>query len=94
MTALYAILAIICIGGILMGAYLIGFDDGVTAEQMRLRELDIIVKDSIIKAHEQEYRLHHHDDEDYPQQEQRHALTHADLAQMEQEAKNKQEKQA
>lgn len=34
MTALYAILAIICIGGILMGAYLIGFDDGVTAEQM------------------------------------------------------------
>ena len=35
MTALYAILAIICIGGILMGAYLIGFDDGVTAEQMR-----------------------------------------------------------
>ena len=35
MTALYAILTIICIGGILMGAYLIGFDDGVTAEQMR-----------------------------------------------------------
>ena len=43
MTALYAILAIICIGGILMGAYLIGFDDGVTAEQMR-RSLYIIDK--------------------------------------------------
>ena len=41
MTALYAVLAIICIGGILMGAYLIGFDDGVKAEQMR-RSLYII----------------------------------------------------
>ena len=44
MTALYAILAIICIGGILMGAYLIGFDDGVKAEQMR-RNLYIITLD-------------------------------------------------
>lgn len=43
MTALYAILAIICIGGILMGAYLIGFDDGVKAEQMQ-RSLYIIDK--------------------------------------------------
>ena len=43
MTALYAILAIICIGGILMGAYLIGFDDGVRAEQMR-RSLSIVDK--------------------------------------------------
>lgn len=43
MTALYAILAIICIGGILIGAYLIGFDDGVKAEQMR-RSLYIIDK--------------------------------------------------
>ena len=43
MTALYAILAIICIGGILMGAYLIGFDDGVKAEQMR-RSLYVIEK--------------------------------------------------
>lgn len=43
MTALYAILAIICIGGILVGAYLIGFDDGVTAEQMR-RSLYIVDK--------------------------------------------------
>ena len=44
MTALYAILAIICIGGILMGAYLIGFDDGVKAEKMR-RNLYIITLD-------------------------------------------------
>jgi len=43
MTALYAILAIICIGDILMGAYLIGFDDGVRAEQMR-RSLYIVDK--------------------------------------------------
>lgn len=35
MTALYAILAIIIIGGIMLGAYLIGFDDGIKAEQMR-----------------------------------------------------------
>lgn len=44
MTALYIILAIICIGGILMGAYLIGFDDGVKAEQMR-RSLYIVTLD-------------------------------------------------
>jgi hypothetical protein len=92
MTALYAIAAVIVLAGIMTGAYLIGFGDGITAERMRLRELDIIVKDSIIKAHEQAYKLHHHDGEAYPQQEQeqRHQLTSADLAQMEQEARNKQ----
>ena len=77
MTALYVILAIICIGGILMGAYLIGFDDGVTAEQMRHRTLDYIVREVIEEAQVKE--------------EKRHAITHADLAQMEQEAKNKNE---
>lgn len=77
MIALYAILAIICIGGILMGAYLIGFDDGVTAEQMRHRTLDYIVQEVIEEAQAKENT--------------RHAITHADLAQMEQEAKNKQE---
>ena len=74
MTALYAILTIICIGGILMGAYLIGFDDGVTAEQMR-------------RAHEKEALQRGEDDSDND----RHTLTHADLAQLEQEAKNKNE---
>lgn len=83
MTALYAILAIICIGGILMGAYLIGFNDGETAEQLRMRNLAITSIMEDIKAS-------HHDGEDYPQQEQRHALTHADLAQLEQEVKIKQ----
>ena len=72
MTALYAILAIICLGGILMGAYLIGFDDGVKAEQMR-QSLYVIEKHVTL-------------DED-----KHHAITHADLAQMEQEAKNKNE---
>ena len=74
MTALYAILAIICIGGILVGAYLIGFEDGVKAEQMR-RSLYVIEKHVTL-------------DED-----KRHAITHADLAQMEQEAINKQKEQ-
>lgn len=75
MTALYAILAIICIGGILMGAYLIGFDDGVKAEQMRHRTLDYIVQEVIEEAQVKE--------------NERHAITHADLAQLEQEAINK-----
>lgn len=77
MTALYAILAIICIGGILMGSYLIGFDDGVKAEQMRHRTLDYIVQEVI--------------EETQAKENDRHALTHADLAQLEQEAKNKNE---
>lgn len=75
MTAPYAILAIICIGGILMGAYLIGFDDGVRAEQMR-RSLQPISNEDTAEGG---------GDND------RHALTHADLAQLEQEAKNKNE---
>ena len=75
MTALYAILAIICIGGILIGAYLIGFADGVTAEQMR-RSL---------------YSISNEDTAEEDSGNDRHALTHADLAQMEQEAKNKNE---
>ena len=77
MTALYAILAIICIGGILVGAYLIGFEDGVKAEQMRHRTLDYIVQEVIEEAQAKE--------------NDRHVITHADLAQLEQEAKNKNE---
>jgi hypothetical protein len=74
MTALYAILAVICLGGILMGAYLIGFDDGVTAEQMRHRTLGYIVQEVIEEAQAEE--------------NDRHALTHADMVQMEAAAKN------
>lgn len=78
MTALYAILAIICLGGILMGAYLIGFDigfdDGVKAEQMRRRTLDYVVCEIIDEAEAKEME--------------RHALTHADMVKMEAEAKN------
>ena len=77
MTELYAILAIICIGGILMGAYLIGFDDGVTAEQMRQKKIDYVIL-NIVKDINGKETDHH-------------AITHADLAQMEQEAKNKNE---
>lgn len=74
MTALYAILAIICIGGILMGAYLIGFDDGVKAGRIR-RSIYIVDKHVTL------------DDE------KRHALTHADMVQMEAEAENKDDAQ-
>lgn len=74
MTALYAILAIICLGGILMGAYLIGFDDGVKAEQMRHKTFDYIVYEAIEEANAREAD--------------RHALAHADMVQMEAAAKN------
>jgi len=60
MTALYAILAIICIGGVLMGAYLIGFDDGVKAEQMR-QSLYIIDKNIITLKEEKHHSLTHAD---------------------------------
>lgn len=60
MTALYAILAIICIGGILMGVYLIGFDDGVKAEQIR-RSLYIIDKEIITLDEEKRHSLTHSD---------------------------------
>lgn len=73
MTALYVILAIICIGGILVGAYPIGFDDGVKAEQMR-RGLQPISNEDTAEGGGNNTR---------------HALTHADLAQLEQEAINK-----
>lgn len=74
MTVLYAVLAIICIGGILFGAYLIGFDDGVKAEQMR-RSLYIVDKHVTLD------------------EEKRHSLTHADMVQMEVEAKAKEQEQ-
>lgn len=78
MTALYAILAIICIGGILMGAYLIGFNDGVEAEQMRHRTINYAIL-NIIK--------------DINKETDHHALTHADMVQMETEAINRQKEQ-
>ena len=74
MTALYAILAVLLLGGLMTGVYLVGFGDGVTAEQLR-------------HVHEKEALQRGEDDSGND----RHALTHADLAQMEQEAKNKNE---
>jgi hypothetical protein len=74
MTALYAILAIICLGGVLMGAYLIGFDDGVRSEQMHHKTLDYIVYEAIEEANAREAD--------------RHAITHADMVQLEAAAKN------
>ena len=73
MTALYAILAVLLLGGFMTGAYLVGFGDGVTAEQLR-------------RAHEKEALQRGEDDGG-----DRHAITRVDLAQLEQEAKNKNE---
>lgn len=56
MTALYAILGIIVIAGIMTGAYLVGFGDGVTAEKMR-RSIYIVNKKielSNDKSHEED----------------------------------------
>ena len=75
MTALYAILAVLLLGGLMTGVYLVGFGDGVTAEQLR-------------RAHEKESMQRGEDDGG-----DRHALTHADLTQMVQEASNKQKEQ-
>ena len=73
MTELYTILAVLLLGGLMTGVYLVGFGDGVTAEKLR-------------RAHEKESMQRGEEDGG-----DRHAITHADLAQMEQEAKNKQE---
>ena len=73
MTALYAILAVLLLGGLMTGVYFVGFGDGVTAEQLR-------------RAHEKEAMQHGEDDGG-----DRHAITHAGIVQMEQEAKNKNE---
>ena len=73
MTALYAILAVLLLGGLMTGVYFVGFGDGVTAEQLR-------------RAHEREAMQRGEDDGG-----DRHALSYADLVQMEQEAKNKNE---
>lgn len=35
MTAVYAIAALVIIAGIMLGAYLVGFGDGIKAEKMR-----------------------------------------------------------
>ena len=73
MTSLYAILAVLLLGGLMTGVYLVGFGDGVTAEQLR-------------RAHEKEAMQRGEDDSG-----DRHAITRVDLAQMEQETKNKNE---
>ena len=75
MTALYAILAVLLLWGFMTGVYLVGFGDGVTAEQLR-------------RAHEKEAMQRGEEDGG-----DRHTLTHADLAQMKQEAINKQKEQ-
>ena len=71
MTALYAILAVMVLGGLMLGAYLIGFEDGVEAERIR-RSICIVERTVTLD-------------------EEKHRLTHADLAQMEQEKKNDKE---
>ena len=37
MTVVYAIAALVIIAGIMLGAYLVGFGDGIEAEKMRRR---------------------------------------------------------
>lgn len=44
MTAVYAIAALVIIAGIMLGAYLVGFGDGIEAEKMR-RTCYIVQKD-------------------------------------------------
>ena len=77
MTALYTMLAVIIISDGLLLAYMAGFNDGERHERAKHRTLDYVVCELIemIQAKESE----------------RHSLTHADLVQMEQEARNKQE---
>lgn len=85
MTALYAIAAVIVIAGIMTGAYLIGLNDGRYWERMEQIERNIAEGWQITPSNPYDPEA------DIPQQEQRHQLTSADLAQMEQEARNKQE---
>lgn len=77
MTAVYAIAALVIIAGIMLGAYLVGFGDGIEAEKMR-RKRYIVQK-----------VFSPDDPETSPGGGGKHRLTHADMVQMEAEAKNK-----
>lgn len=77
MTAVYAIAALVIIAGIMLGAYLVGFGDGIEAEKMR-RTCYVVQK------------VFSHDNvEETPPGGVKHRLPHADRVQMEAEAKNK-----
>jgi hypothetical protein len=75
MTAVYAIAALVIIAGIMLGAYLVGFGDGIEAEKMR-RKRYIVQK------------VFSHDDVEETPPGGKHKMTHADLVQMEIEVKN------
>jgi len=89
MTALYAITALIVIFAVMAGAYMVVFGDGIMAEQLRMRKAAML---SIKEEAPAATIANHHDGEDYPQGEARHHLTHADMVQLEQQVKNKQNK--
>ena len=76
MTAVYAIAALVIIAGIMLGAYLVGFGDGIEAEKMR-RTCYIVQK-----------AFGYDDVEETPLGGGKHRMTHADLVQMETEVKN------
>ena len=72
-----AFVALVVLVGVMYGVYMIGVDDGVKKERAR-RTLYVVQK------------VFSHDDvEETPPGGGKHRLTHADLVQMEAEAKNK-----
>ena len=75
MTVVYAIAALVIIAGIMLGAYLVGFGDGIEAEKMR-RKRYIVQK------------VFSYDDQETSPGGVKHTLTHADLVQIEMEVKN------
>ena len=79
MTTLYAILAVAIITAVLTITYLIGVADGKARERQRNADAVTLYIIRDIHRHQEQYDSG------------RHTITHADLAQMEQEAKNKNE---
>jgi hypothetical protein len=75
MTAVYAIAALVIIAGIMLGAYLVGFGDGIEAEKMRRKRYVV-------------QKVFSPDDPETSPGGVKHILTHADLVQMEIEVKN------
>lgn len=71
-----AFVALVVLAGIMLGAYLVGFGDGIEAEKMR-RTCYVVQK-----------VFSPDDPETSPGGGVKHTLTHADLVQMETEVKN------
>lgn len=79
MTEVYVITAVVCLLGCMFGAYLVGKADGREEERERTSRRIYLVVQDIFKTIEAE--------------QPHHALTHADMVQMEVEATNKKTEQ-